>query len=167
MYAYMSQPKHQLETFRAWAGKSSDISYYLNSHHIDFCEWALHRRARPVQVIGMGSTGAFCGSHAMRQFDCRDAAVDGVGIAHSKDMPTEDTITLTVQWENMDDHTLGHAVYTSSWVAPKADVHSQQRFFYMGHKGEISVDQAHRGYTTAVDEVCLCEVKTRPMRRSR
>jgi len=27
--AYMSQPKHQLETFRAWAGKSSDISYYL------------------------------------------------------------------------------------------------------------------------------------------
>jgi D-galacturonate reductase len=29
MYAYMSQPKHQLETFKAWAGKSSDISYYL------------------------------------------------------------------------------------------------------------------------------------------
>merc|ERR1712014_190085 len=34
--AYMSQPKHQLETFKAWAGKSSDISYYLNSHHIDY-----------------------------------------------------------------------------------------------------------------------------------
>lgn len=32
--AYMSQPKRQLETFRSWAGKSSDISYYLNSHHI-------------------------------------------------------------------------------------------------------------------------------------
>ena len=30
MYSYMSQPKHQLETFKAWAGKSSDISYYLN-----------------------------------------------------------------------------------------------------------------------------------------
>jgi D-galacturonate reductase len=25
--SYMSQPKSQLETFRAWAGKSSDISY--------------------------------------------------------------------------------------------------------------------------------------------
>ena len=25
-----------LDTFKAWAGKSSDISYYLNSHHIDF-----------------------------------------------------------------------------------------------------------------------------------
>jgi D-galacturonate reductase len=29
LYAYMSQPKHQLDTFAAWAGKSSDISYYL------------------------------------------------------------------------------------------------------------------------------------------
>lgn len=36
--AYMSQPKMQLETFKAWAGKASDISYYLNSHHIDFHE---------------------------------------------------------------------------------------------------------------------------------
>lgn len=34
--SYMSQPKIQLQTFRAWAGISSDISYYLNSHHIDF-----------------------------------------------------------------------------------------------------------------------------------
>jgi len=25
--SYMSQPKFQLETFRAWAGKSSDISF--------------------------------------------------------------------------------------------------------------------------------------------
>ena len=31
MNAYMSQPKLQLETFRAWAGISSDISFYLNS----------------------------------------------------------------------------------------------------------------------------------------
>jgi D-galacturonate reductase len=34
--SYMSQPKSQLATFQAWAGKSSDISYYLNSHHVDF-----------------------------------------------------------------------------------------------------------------------------------
>jgi hypothetical protein len=27
-----AQPKLQLETFRAWAGISSDISFYLNSH---------------------------------------------------------------------------------------------------------------------------------------
>ena len=27
--AYMSQPKFQLQTFKSWAGKSSDISYYL------------------------------------------------------------------------------------------------------------------------------------------
>ena len=34
--SYMSQPKSQLETFRAWAGIDSDISYYLNSHHVSF-----------------------------------------------------------------------------------------------------------------------------------
>jgi D-galacturonate reductase len=45
----------------------------------------------------------------------------------------------------------GTAIYTSSWVAPKSDVHSQQRFFYMGHKGEITIDQAHRGYHMADD----------------
>lgn len=28
-YSYMSQPKSQLETFKAWAGKDSDISYVL------------------------------------------------------------------------------------------------------------------------------------------
>lgn len=59
-------------------------------------------------------------------------------------------------------------------AAPKADVHSQQRFHYMGHKGkynslgsdsaivlglfppclhagELVVDQAHRGYTACTD----------------
>jgi D-galacturonate reductase len=106
MYAYMSQPKHQLETFRAWAGKSSDISYYLNSHHIDWSEWTLAGIARPVRVTATASTG----------------------VAQSIDINTEDSITLTVQWQNVDTKTLGCAVYTSSWAAPKSDVHSQQRF---------------------------------------
>ena len=130
MYAYMSQPKHQLETFKAWAGKSSDISYYLNSHHVDWSEWTLANIARPIRVTGTGSNG----------------------VAKAKGMETEDSITLTVQWENTNDKTLGCAVYTSSWVAPKSDVHSQQRFFYMGTSGEINVDQAHRGCTVSTDE---------------
>ena len=131
MYAYMSQPKHQLDTFKAWAGKSSDISYYLNSHHVDWSEWTLRGMARPVRVTGTASTG----------------------IALAKDMVTEDSITLTVQWENLQSKSknLGCAVYTSSWVAPKSDVHSQQRFFYMGNQGEITIDQAHRGCTVATD----------------
>ena len=33
----------------------------------------------------------------------------------------------------------GTAVYTSSWVAPRSDVHSQQRFFYMGQVSEVDV----------------------------
>jgi D-galacturonate reductase len=80
MYAYMSQPKHQLLTFKQWAGKSSDISYYLNSHHIDFHEWAMKDNSRPVLVTASASTG----------------------IAKNKfDMDCEDTITLMVQWENL------------------------------------------------------------------
>jgi D-galacturonate reductase len=130
MYAYMSQPKHQLETFKAWAGKSSDISYYLNSHHVDFSEWTLAGIARPIRVTATSSTG----------------------VAKAKGMDTEDSITLTVQWQNYNDKTLGCGVYTSSWVAPKSDVHSQQRFFYMGTKGEVNVDQAHRGCTVSQDD---------------
>ena len=56
--SYMSQPKFQLETFKvtesfqlltnvlqAWAGLGSDISYYLNSHHIDLHVWAMQVQA--------------------------------------------------------------------------------------------------------------------------
>jgi D-galacturonate reductase len=88
LYAYMSQPKHQLETFKAWAGKSSDISYYLNSHHVDWSEWTLANIAKPVRVTATGSSG----------------------IAKAKGMETEDSITLTVQWENLTDKTLGVAI---------------------------------------------------------
>ncbi len=83
MYSYMSQPKHQLLTFKQWAGKSSDISYYLNSHHIDFHEWAMRETARPTQVTASASLGVAKCSFNM---DC------------------EDTITLMVQWENLPPH---------------------------------------------------------------
>jgi len=127
--SYMSQPKSQLDTFRAWAGKSSDISYYLNAHHIDFHAWSVQHTARPISVCAVGATG----------------------LAKEQGIETEDTITLIVTWEN-ETGNLGTAMYTSSWIAPKSDVHSQQRFFYMGHAGEVTVDQAHRGYTVATDD---------------
>jgi D-galacturonate reductase len=130
-WAYMSQPKSQLETFKAWAGKSSDISYYLNSHHIDYHEWCMHGKARPLRVAAHASNGV------------ARTRLDGV--------ETEDTITIVVDWKNFEDGSIGHGVYTSSWIAPKADVHSQQRWFYMGQKGEITTDQAHRGYSVCVD----------------
>eukprot|EP00842_Homolaphlyctis_polyrhiza_P005867 jgi/Hompol1/6281/HPOL_002619-RA len=132
--SYMSQPKAQLETFRSWAGKSSDISYYLNAHHIDLHAWALQGIAKPVRVTASSATGV------------------ATSAPHNCVPGTEDTITLMVQWKNIKSGNLGTAVYTASWVAPKAEVHSQQRFFYMGHKGEIRVDQAHRGYEMATDD---------------
>ena len=77
--AHMSQPKHQLDTFAAWAGRSSDISYYLNSHHVDFHSWSMLDLARPEIVSALGSDGVA---------DAR------LGI------PMEDTITLAVRWRN-------------------------------------------------------------------
>merc|ERR1712157_596703 len=62
------------------------------------------------------------------------------------------TITLNVTWKNSSG-SCGHALYTSSWTAAKSDVHSQQRFFCLMEKAEVTVDQAHRGYTVAEDGV--------------
>lgn len=134
-YSYMSQPKSQLETFKVWAGKESDISYYLNSHHIDVCESMVGRDWRPVTVMASGSKG----------------------IANSLgcDPNTEDVITLLVDWvKKEDDGKRATSVFTASWTAPqKAGVHSAQRFHYVASKGEISVDQSKRGYETTYDDM--------------
>lgn len=83
-------------------------------------------------------------------------AMKSTGVATSPpyNLPsqTEDTITLMVQWEHLRSKNLGIATYTASWTAPKSDVHSQQRFSCMCHKGEVLIDQAHRGYVENTDE---------------
>jgi D-galacturonate reductase len=125
-HSYMSQPKSQLETFRSWAGTGSDISYYLNSHHLDFHCWSMTGRARPTSLTAFRSTGVAKG--------------------------TEDIITLVVEWTNLHSGNQGMGIYTASWIAPTgAEVHSQQRFHYVGHEGDIQVDQAHRGYEMCRD----------------
>jgi len=130
--SYMSQPKFQLFTFKAWAS-FSDISYYLNSHHVDFHCWAMEGIARPEKVVAMASSG--------------------IASRAPYDTKTEDTITLLAQWRSLQDKVaVGTAVYTASWVAPKADVHSQQSFHYMGTTGEFRIDQAHRGYLMNTDD---------------
>lgn len=126
--SYMSQPKSQLDSFRAWAGKSSDISYYLNAHHIDFHCWTMEGLGQPVLVMASASSG----------------------VADSQGLPTEDSITLMVDWLN-NSGTKATAIYTSAWIAATAEVHSQQRFFALHHEGEVRVDQAHRGYDFASD----------------
>lgn len=47
------------------------------------------------------------------------------------------------------------------WAAPlKAGVHSEQRFHYMAAKGEVRVDQAHRGYSVVEDDVGKLDVSS-------
>ena len=135
-YSAMTQRREQLDTFAGWAGKASDISYYLNSHHIDIHCWGMEGRGRPIQIVASSSTG----------IANQRLGRDGI----------EDTITLMVTWENyptatVNTPTYGHAIYMSSWSAPTADCHTQQKFHYMGHYGEINCDQAHRGYTFSAD----------------
>ena len=132
-YSYMSQPKSQLETFKAWAGKESDISYYLNSHHVDICEWLVRDAGwRPASVRASASVGIS----------------EEVGCVKG----TEDTITLLVDWVRSSDDKRATGIYTASWTAPmNAGVHSQQHFHYIASKGEVNVNQAKRGYDV-VDE---------------
>ncbi|KAI5897712.1 NAD(P)-binding protein [Schizophyllum commune H4-8] len=134
--AWMSQPKSQLETFRAWAGKDSDISYYLSSHHIDICCWILQDLAIPTRVTASAAAGIATSA----PYNCVPQ--------------TEDTITLLVDWQSVKSPThRGTGVYTASWTAPlKAGVHSAQHWYYMAEKGDITVDQAHRGYDSTNDE---------------
>lgn len=70
---------------------------------------------------------------------CVASAATGVAESPAYGCPkgTEDTITLMVTWRNKSG-SLGTAVYTASWsAAAKSEVHSQQHFKYMGHKGEV------------------------------
>ncbi|GAB1314272.1 hypothetical protein MFIFM68171_04482 [Madurella fahalii] len=133
-YSYMSQPKSQLETFKAWAGVDSDISYYLNSHHVDICDSMVSQLGYvPVKVSASASKGV------ATSLGCHEA--------------TEDTISLLVHWQQKDDPTK-HAtgVYTASWTAPqRAGVHSNQYFHYLARDGEITINQAKRGYDVAED----------------
>ncbi|KAF4692714.1 hypothetical protein FOZ60_012827 [Perkinsus olseni] len=126
----MTQPRDQLHTFKAWAGKSSDISYYLNSHHVDYHCWVMDGLADPIRAMAVGSTGVA----SSEEFGCPKG--------------TEDTITIITEWKNRADGSIGTAVYMASWAHPNnSECHTQQRFMCLGHKGEIRADQAHRGYS--------------------
>ncbi|KAN0066141.1 hypothetical protein ACQY0O_000235 [Thecaphora frezii] len=140
--SYMSQPKTQLETFKAWIGKESDISYYLNSHHIDIALWIVQNRAVPVRVTASASEGVASGP----QFGCKKG--------------TEDTITLLVDFALLEEEGSDRiaearratGVFTASWAAPLGSgVHSEQGFHYVGTKGELRVNQARRGYNIVVE----------------
>ena len=158
----MSQPKFQLETFKSWAGIDSDISYYLNSHHIDVsgiigtdvCVWPRRAPLSPRQIHCWMVEGRY------KPVKVTASATTGIATSMGCDPRTEDTITLLVDWQNVSDpKQRGTAVYTASWAAPlKAGVHSEQRFHYMAAKGEIRVDQAHRGYSVVEDETGKADV---------
>jgi D-galacturonate reductase len=153
-YSYMSQPKSQLETFKAWAGIDSDISYYLNSHHVDICD----SMVSPLGFVPVKVSAS---------------AAKGIATSLGCDPVTEDTITVLVTWQKQGDPSkIATGVYTASWTAPqKAGVHrcvvppfslcgrkpltlvsqSNQYFHYMASGGEVRINQAKRGYDVSDD----------------
>ena len=145
-YAYMAQPKSQLSTFSAWINDgSTDISYYLNSHHIDFLCNALTAnriQAKPTKVYAAASNGL---ANAF-------LTVNHPSTAGAAPYDVDDSITLTVTFTDSETHNTGVAVFTSCWTAPlKPDAHTQQFQHFIGTQGEIHIDQAHRGYKTTMD----------------
>ena len=146
--AYMSQPKSQLTTFAGWVTdkRNSDISYYLNAHHVDFLCLALQGHARPTVVTAMASHG-FANQYLTEHNKTKGNTATSYDI--------EDSISVMVQFTSVGDNpnNNGVAVFTASWSAPKSDVHTQQRFHFLGQTGEINIDQAHRGYTSSTDTV--------------
>lgn len=117
-------------------------------------------RSRPTLVTAVASSGIAC---------------------KTLGRPCEDAISIHATWETPATGSRASTSYTACWTAPPSDVHSQQRFFAQCHAGEvragaaprlitagppgappslslrdrtpsqITVDQAHRGYTVATD----------------
>ncbi|CAO1613978.1 unnamed protein product [Sympodiomycopsis kandeliae] len=133
-YSMMTQPKNQLKTFAAWAGKDSDISYYLNSHHIDIFDWFTKDVLRPVKVTASASYGI------AESLGCQNG--------------TEDLISLLVEFQHLHDTSKKvTGIFVASWTAPeKSGVHSEQGFHYVGSRGEVRVNQSRRGYTVVREE---------------
>ena len=118
------------KTTQAWAGKSSDISYYLNSHHVDFHEWCCSGKARPERVIALSSTGvAQAARKALRGHDHAERPV--AHASHERPRPR-----------------LIHVVVGR---AEGRRPQPTEVVLHGSHRGEVTVDQAHRGYTVCTD----------------
>ena len=88
--AYMSQPKKQLETFKAWAGKSSDIRWVPTSAagDDDACVWilgacSLNFLCVVVVCILNKKLLPECTSHRLPRMEHERTSAPGVGHCHS------------------------------------------------------------------------------------
>ncbi|KAG8928450.1 hypothetical protein FRC01_005928 [Tulasnella sp. 417] len=128
--ARMSQPKSQLGTFRAWAGKDSGVSRITFPLTTSTFTPGTSRASPSQPATGIATS---------EPYNCVEE--------------TKDTITLMVDWQSIaNPKHEGPVAYSASWTAPlKAGIHSAQYFHYLGQTGEIRIDQAHRGYYVTED----------------
>lgn len=133
--SYMSQPKRQLHTFRAWAGRGSDISYYLNSHHVDFHEAraapCAPRAPRPTPASRSSSSSSparqWCVGDSARPEVVTAAGAKGVA-KREIGVDTEDTVALTATWRTLATGSSGVRQHTHAHTpSPRAHTRSRPR----------------------------------------
>ncbi|KAJ3040389.1 hypothetical protein HDV00_010943 [Rhizophlyctis rosea] len=133
--------------------KRFDPMYDLNSHYIDIHAWGVKDFAVPVSVMATAATGVATSA----LYNCVAGTelftqVSVLGISSSAlIMPSNPRRgCLNTEIPIIASH-YQKPLNSASWVSPKSDVHTQQHFHYMGHTGELRIDQAHRGYTSSLD----------------
>jgi D-galacturonate reductase len=148
--AWMSQPKIQLQTFKAWAGIDSDIRYCMRTESVP------KFTGLQATTFRLTTSISAAGSSRIEQFRpgwlpapppvLRLASLSTVCVISNSlvaipeacaQVPgTEDTITLLVDWQSTSSSKhKGTAVYTASWTHPlRSGVHTAQHWYYMAEK---------------------------------
>jgi D-galacturonate reductase len=115
---------------RPLVGKDLDISYYLNSHHIDVNDWMVPDY-EPLRVTATASKG--------------------FATELEDDSWTASNITLAVDWGHpQDKKKRATGIYTARWAAAHAAPggHPNEYYDYMGSNGELRIE-GNRGYGVA------------------
>ena len=110
----------------------------------DHLQWMLGRYMPPIIIWMLGKhLGRLWINQwqALRRHDHPDGRVGELSVKGGREddqrwggRSFEETTMLTIE-----QCLSGHAVYTASWTAARADVHSQQRFFCLMEEGEVRV----------------------------
>lgn len=141
-YSWMSQPKRQVTGAFSQHLHSTDINFYLNSHHVDFHCLVMKRLGYvPISVSAVGSNGILNKNDFIK----------------SNHPSIHDSITLLVTFKRKKNSGLIEetcaAVYSAAWSSPDASpVYSAQEWHALANGVEIRVNQGRRGYEIANDK---------------
>ncbi len=119
--AYSQRIGIPLDVFRAWSHRTN-IFQYLGVHYIDLIYFLTG--FKPVRVSAVGSKGVLA----------------------EKGVDTWDSVHATVIWENAADRGEFVSQLAIGWIDPNSSsALSDQRYFLVGSRGRVDLDQTDRG----------------------